>query len=52
MGATVALVIHLYCKRENARRDREYKAPEAYTREEICAESTMGDRASFFRFID
>ncbi|KAG9080074.1 hypothetical protein FRC06_007105 [Ceratobasidium sp. 370] len=52
MGATVALVVHIYCRRENARRDREYKAPEAYTQEEISAESTMGNQASFFRFID
>ncbi|KAF8600849.1 MFS general substrate transporter [Ceratobasidium sp. AG-I] len=52
MGATVALVVHLYCKRENARRDREHKAPGAYTQDELAAESTRGDQASFFRFVD
>ncbi|KAG8751001.1 hypothetical protein FRC12_012647 [Ceratobasidium sp. 428] len=52
MGATVSLVVHLYCKRENARRDRTFKAPEAYTPEEISAESTKGDHATFFRFVD
>ncbi|QRV94743.1 major facilitator superfamily transporter [Ceratobasidium sp. AG-Ba] len=52
MGASVSLVVHLYCKRENARRDREYKSPDAYTHDEIVAESTEGDQATFFRFID
>ncbi|KAG9122355.1 hypothetical protein FRC07_001323 [Ceratobasidium sp. 392] len=52
MGAVVALVMHLYCKRENRRRDKKYKPPGEYTEAEKAAESRKGDQASFFRFID
>jgi hypothetical protein len=40
----------LYLRRENARRDREYKAPELYTIEEKLAERERGDNATFFRY--
>ncbi|KAG8775141.1 hypothetical protein FRC12_001655 [Ceratobasidium sp. 428] len=52
MGAVVALIMHLYCKHENLRRDRDYKPPAEYTESEKALESRRGDQASFFRFID
>ncbi|KAG8707204.1 hypothetical protein FRC08_000637 [Ceratobasidium sp. 394] len=52
LAALAALIMHIYCRRENARRDRTYKAPHEYTEDEIRAESTKGDQASFFRYVD
>ncbi|KAG9127620.1 hypothetical protein FRC07_011503 [Ceratobasidium sp. 392] len=52
LAAIAALSMHIYCRRENARRDRTFKAPHEYTEDEIRAESTKGDQASFFRYID
>lgn len=40
----------LYLRRENARRDREYKAPDQYTTEEKTLEREKGDNATFFRY--
>lgn len=40
----------LYLRRENARRDRVYKAPELYTAAEKYEEREKGDGASFFRY--
>lgn len=39
-----------YLRRENARRDREYKAPEEFTRDEKLLDKDMGDYARFFRY--
>jgi hypothetical protein len=39
-----------YLRRENARRDRENKAPADYTREEMVTERESGDNATFFRY--
>lgn len=39
-----------YLRRENARRDREYKRPEEYTTEEKLLERHLGDNATFFRY--
>lgn len=39
-----------YLRKENARRDAEYKAPEEYTIEEKMQESDKGDNATFFRY--
>ncbi|GAB1526069.1 hypothetical protein RhiTH_009235 [Rhizoctonia solani] len=52
LGAITALVVHIYCRLENKRRDRAYKAPELYTEEELKSESRKGDSATFFRFVD
>ncbi|KAF8753737.1 Major Facilitator Superfamily [Rhizoctonia solani] len=52
LGAITALVVHIYCRIENKRRDRAYKAPELYTEEELKSESRKGDSATFFRFVD
>ncbi|KAF8746837.1 Major Facilitator Superfamily, partial [Rhizoctonia solani] len=52
LGAVTALVVHIYCRLENKRRDRAYKAPELYTEEELKSESRKGDSATFFRFVD
>ena len=50
-GAIIlSIFMHLYLRRENARRDREYKAPELYTAEEKFAEREKGDNATFFRY--
>ncbi|KAG9077223.1 hypothetical protein FRC06_009022, partial [Ceratobasidium sp. 370] len=45
LAAVAALTMHIYCRRENARRDRMFKAPHEYTEDEIRAESTKGDQA-------
>ncbi|PNY23813.1 transporter [Tolypocladium capitatum] len=39
-----------YLRKENGRRDREYKCPDSYTREEKMREAEKGDRAPFFRY--
>lgn len=50
MAALLALFMTIYYRRENARRDREHKAPELYTEAEKEAERTRGDYATFFRY--
>jgi len=45
------LGMHFYLKHENARRDRLYKHPDQYTREELEAQRERGDDADFFRFM-
>jgi len=50
MALILSLFMHIYLKRENARRDREYKPPSEYTEEERFAEREKGDNASFFRY--
>ncbi|KEP54687.1 high-affinity nicotinic acid transporter [Rhizoctonia solani 123E] len=52
LGAVVSLIVHIFCRRENKRRDRAYKAPELYTEDELKSESRKGDSATFFRFVD
>jgi hypothetical protein len=42
--------MHFYLRRENARRDREYKPVEEYTREDMLMEQEKGDNATFFRY--
>jgi hypothetical protein len=51
MSTILCIIMHIYLRRENARRDREYaKAPEDYTDEERRLEREKGDYASFFRY--
>lgn len=50
MAIILAGIMTTYYRRENARRDREFKAPELYTAEEKAAERTKGDYASYFRY--
>ncbi|KAK5084466.1 hypothetical protein LTR05_005542 [Lithohypha guttulata] len=50
MAAILAGVMTVYYRRENARRDREHKAPEVYTEDEKLLERTKGDYATFFRY--
>ncbi|KAK4668343.1 uncharacterized protein QC763_000870 [Podospora pseudopauciseta] len=50
MAATLSIFMTIYLRRENARRDREYKPPSEYTEEERVAEREKGDNASFFRY--
>ncbi|KAG8803411.1 hypothetical protein FRC17_006182 [Serendipita sp. 399] len=55
MSAILSLIMTIYLRRENARRDRVAKengwpAPENYTEEMKEAEREKGDHASFFRY--
>ncbi|CAP60904.1 uncharacterized protein PODANS_0_870, partial [Podospora anserina S mat+] len=50
MAAILSIFMTIYLRRENARRDREYKPPSEYTEEERVAEREKGDNASFFRY--
>ncbi|KAJ1338411.1 MFS transporter ACS family allantoate permease [Microdochium nivale] len=50
MSTILATGMTLYLRRENARRDREYKAPSEYTDEEKNLEREAGDNATFFRY--
>lgn len=50
MAMLLSIFMTIYLRRENARRDREYKAPSEYTEEEKELEREKGDSASFFRY--
>lgn len=50
MSMAICTTMTTYYRRENARRDREFKAPGSYTGGEKAAERERGDAASFFRF--
>jgi len=50
MSFTLQACMTLYYRRENARRNKEYKQPEQYTTAEKTLERERGDYASFFRY--
>ena len=50
MAMLLAICMTTYLRRENARRDREFKPPSEYTEEEKILEREKGDNASFFRY--
>ncbi|KAK7948646.1 uncharacterized protein PG986_009532 [Apiospora aurea] len=50
MSLVLCIFMTLYLRRENARRDHEYKAPSEYTTEERLLEREKGDNASYFRY--
>jgi sugar phosphate permease len=50
MSCILAICMHLYLRRENARRDRENKPVAEYTREDMMLEQDKGDNATFFRY--
>lgn len=50
MSMILCIVMTVYLRRENARRDREYKALSEYSLEEKVAEREKGDSATFFRY--
>lgn len=50
MSGSISAIMTSYYRRENRRRDREYKKPEEYTIEEKALEREKGDDATFFRF--
>ncbi|KAK4226024.1 putative high-affinity nicotinic acid transporter [Podospora fimiseda] len=50
MAMVLSILMTIYLRRENARRDREYKPPSEYTEEERVAEREKGDNATFFRY--
>jgi len=50
MSLCLCVFMTIYLRRENARRDREYKPPSEYTAEEKALEREKGDNATFFRY--
>lgn len=50
MALVLSIFMTIYLRRENARRDREYKPPSEYTEAEKLAEREKGDSATFFRY--
>ncbi|KAK7429014.1 hypothetical protein QQZ08_004421 [Neonectria magnoliae] len=50
MSCILSIIMTLYLRRENARRDRTHKAPSEYTRAEKMMEQDSGDNATFFRY--
>ncbi|KAL4899061.1 hypothetical protein BDW74DRAFT_189540 [Aspergillus multicolor] len=50
MSTILCTIMTVYLRRENARRDREFKAPNEYSETERAAEREKGDYASFFRY--
>ncbi|KND88892.1 putative transporter [Tolypocladium ophioglossoides CBS 100239] len=50
MSCVLSVLMTWYLRNENARRDREYKPPSTYTREEMALEIDKGDNATFFRY--
>lgn len=50
MSTVLCIFMTIYLRRENARRDRLYKAPSEYTQEERLLETEKGDNATFFRY--
>ncbi|KAL4802528.1 major facilitator superfamily domain-containing protein [Aspergillus unguis] len=50
MSTILCTIMTVYLRRENSRRDREFKRPEEYSEAERVAEREKGDYASFFRY--
>lgn len=51
MSAILSTFMTLYLRWENRRRDKMHKPPAQYTAAEKAAERTLGDNASFFRYM-
>ncbi|UPK94417.1 hypothetical protein LCI18_005352 [Fusarium solani-melongenae] len=50
MSCILSILMTIYLRRENARRDNTHKAPTEYTRAEKEMEQDSGDNATFFRY--
>lgn len=50
MSLILCIFMTIYLRRENARRDREYKPLSEYTEAEKLQEREKGDNATFFRY--
>ncbi|EXJ79660.1 hypothetical protein A1O3_07940 [Capronia epimyces CBS 606.96] len=50
MSTVLSMFMTIYLRRENARRDREYKSLDQYTAADKFAEREAGDNATFFRY--
>jgi hypothetical protein len=50
MSIVLSTFMTMYLRKENARRDAEYKKPSEYTAEEKQLETEKGDNATFFRY--
>lgn len=50
MSCCLSIFMTWYLRKENARRDREHKAPAEYSYDEMTFEKDNGDNATFFRY--
>lgn len=50
MSLILQVLMTLYLRRENKRRDMEFKKPENYSVADKMAEREKGDNATFFRY--
>lgn len=50
MSMFLSVLMTIYLRRENARRETEHKPLSEYTNEEKMRESESGDNATFFRY--
>jgi hypothetical protein len=50
MACILSIIMTFYFRKENERRNREYKPPQEYSIEEKMLERAKGDNASFFRY--
>lgn len=50
MSAILTVLMSVYLRFENAKRDKSGAAPESYTEEQKEAERTKGDNATFYRY--
>lgn len=50
MSLVLQIIMTIYLRRENKRRDAMYKPPSEYTEEERIQEREKGDNATFFRY--
>lgn len=51
MSLVGSIIMTVYTRWENKRRDKIYKAPSEYTEEEKKLERDRGDNATFFRYM-
>lgn len=50
MSMLLSILMTIYLRRENSRRDGKHKPLSEYTMEEKMRESESGDNATFFRY--
>ena len=51
MACILSIIMTMYLRYENKHRDGKGKHPREYTSNEKAAERTLGDHASFFRYV-
>lgn len=50
MSTVLCIIMHLYLRRENSRREAAHKPVSEYTYTEMVQETDEGDNATFFRY--